>query len=144
MIPSALYKEIIQVLPLVNADVILTHKNKFLLMKRAIPPLKGKWHSIGGRIERGETPEQAARRESREETGLSVEIKHFLGVENLLENMNGITRHTISIVFLAHPRSKNIDGLTLNFENKEAQWFTKIPKNASAFARKYLRQVGFR
>ena len=42
---------------------------------------KGKWNGLGGKLEPGETPEECARREIREESGLDVEqltLKGFL------------------------------------------------------------------
>lgn len=52
----------------VNAD------NKVLLVKRSMEPAQGSWCLPGGFIEIGETPQQAAIRECKEETGLDVEI----------------------------------------------------------------------
>lgn len=40
----------------------------------------GRWETIGGMVEPGETPEQAARREAREEIGVDVELGRLLGV----------------------------------------------------------------
>ncbi len=41
----------------------------------------GKWNGLGGKVEPGETPEECARREIREESGLNIEkleLKGFL------------------------------------------------------------------
>lgn len=40
----------------------------------------GRWETIGGMIEPGEVPEDAARREVREEVGVDVELGRLLGV----------------------------------------------------------------
>ena len=42
---------------------------RVLLSRRAHPPKKGQWDLVGGFVDAGETPEQAARREVLEETG---------------------------------------------------------------------------
>lgn len=43
----------------------------------------GRYNGIGGHIERGEDPLQAARREIREETGLELETLHLGGVVHI-------------------------------------------------------------
>lgn len=44
---------------------------RYLLLHRAAEYLKGNWQMVVGRMEKGETPAQAALREVREETGLA-------------------------------------------------------------------------
>jgi 8-oxo-dGTP pyrophosphatase MutT (NUDIX family) len=49
----------------------------FLIVRASRPPYE--WVLPKGHIEAGETPEQAARREVREEAGIDAEIVHALG-----------------------------------------------------------------
>lgn len=46
--------------------------DKLLLVKRNKKPYMGCWNGIGGKIESGETPIEAAIRECKEETGISM------------------------------------------------------------------------
>jgi 8-oxo-dGTP diphosphatase len=54
------------------ASVIVLKRDAVCLVRREAPPMAGLWSFPGGRIEPGETPAEAARRELAEETGLSV------------------------------------------------------------------------
>ena len=57
--------------PIPAASIAVFRDGKVLLARRARPPL---WSLPGGRIEPGETAEQAALRELREEVGVEAEI----------------------------------------------------------------------
>jgi 8-oxo-dGTP diphosphatase len=64
--------------PCVGA-VIRDEAGRILLIKRGHEPGKGLWSVPGGRIEPGETDEQAVVREVWEETGLEVQCGPLLG-----------------------------------------------------------------
>jgi 8-oxo-dGTP diphosphatase len=59
--------------------VVLDDAGRLLLIKRGHPPSAGRWSIPGGRVEEGETLEQAAVREAREETGLDVVVGAVAG-----------------------------------------------------------------
>lgn len=61
--------------------LIKNEQGKILLQKRIddlIPTADGKWEFPGGRIDFGESPEEALIRECREEIGCEVKIKRLL------------------------------------------------------------------
>jgi 8-oxo-dGTP diphosphatase len=59
------------VVPCVGA-VVHDAAGRLLLIRRGREPSRGLWSVPGGRVEAGETNEQAVEREVREETGLTV------------------------------------------------------------------------
>lgn len=65
--------------PKVAAGAVVEHKGGIVLLRREIDPRAGFWVHPGGFVDRGETLEQAAKRETREEVGLEVEIGPLLG-----------------------------------------------------------------
>jgi ADP-ribose pyrophosphatase YjhB (NUDIX family) len=67
-----------RVVPCVGA-VVHDPAGRLLLIRRGHDPHRGRWSLPGGRIEAGESPEQAVVREVREETGLQVRPRRAIG-----------------------------------------------------------------
>lgn len=69
-------------MPTINVvAAVVQHEGKFLLTRR--PPrahLEGLWEFPGGKIEEGESPEQALVRECSEECAIDVEVHDILDV----------------------------------------------------------------
>jgi 8-oxo-dGTP diphosphatase len=70
---------------MVGAGAVVLDSDSVLLVRRGAEPLKDQWSLPGGRLELGETVQQAVVRETREETGLDVEPLRLLGVYDLID-----------------------------------------------------------
>ena len=66
--------------PKVAACVIFRWDGGVFLLRRAIEPGYGRWTFPGGYVDRGETVESAAVRETREEAGCEVALEDLLGL----------------------------------------------------------------
>jgi 8-oxo-dGTP diphosphatase len=66
--------------PKVATGVVFSHDGGIVLVQRAIEPSLGKWVFPGGYVDRGESVEHAAVRETKEESGLDVRLARLLGV----------------------------------------------------------------
>ena len=66
--------------PLVGVGGVVVWDGRVLLIRRAKPPLQGRWTIPGGTVELGETLHEALVREMAEETGLEVEPLELLTV----------------------------------------------------------------
>jgi ADP-ribose pyrophosphatase YjhB (NUDIX family) len=68
--------------PTLAAGIILRDGDRYLLVRRAHDPGRGKWSFPGGFVDLDETAEAAAIREAKEETGCTAEIESLLGIHN--------------------------------------------------------------
>lgn len=66
--------------PKLAAGCLVIEKGRVLLARRAIEPGYGLWVFPGGHVDRGETVEDAAIRETREECGILVELEDLVGL----------------------------------------------------------------
>jgi 8-oxo-dGTP diphosphatase len=66
--------------PKVAVALVIERDHKLLLVRRANDPERGKWSMPAGFVDRGEDPAEAAVREGREETGLTVRITQLMDV----------------------------------------------------------------
>ncbi|MDR0434462.1 MAG: NUDIX hydrolase [Gracilibacteraceae bacterium] len=82
----------------VGAGGVLTRGDRVLLVRRAIDPGKGRWTIPGGFVEENERAEDAAARETLEETGLRTEAVSLLAVRDRPGEKD--MPHDIYLVFL--------------------------------------------
>lgn len=97
------------------AGCVIEQDGTFLLVQEKQEHVKGQWNLPAGRVDDGESAEQAAAREAKEETGFDVSITKHLGVYRV--STDEIVKHT----FLA-----DITGGDLQIDPEElldAQWF---------------------
>jgi mutator protein MutT len=119
------------ILMLGAVTLVLNEENHLLMMRRTD---SGHWGIPGGAVELGEVIEEAARRETREETNLEVNEMSLFGVfsgpELYYKYPNGDEVYNVSIVYLV----KDWQGeIRLNDEHSEWSWFApdNLPEDFS-------------
>ena len=66
--------------PVVAAGTLIEKDSQVLLVRRGVEPGQGQWGLPAGYAEAGESPEETAIRETKEETGVLVELDGLLGI----------------------------------------------------------------
>ena len=134
IIPKNTYKTIIENTINICTDVCLQHDGKYLLIKRTEEPCKGVYWPIGGRIWKGETAEQAARRKILEEIGISYEgILAPMGYYEDQYTENSFVANTnyctMSICFTGN--ITDVNSIKLDKTSDNWGFFAELPKRFS-------------
>ncbi len=84
----------------VTATALLVREGRVLLGKRTSRiRFAGMWDAFGGHLEAGESPEEALRRELREELAIEITLARFLRVYEDVDPTSGQTfRHHLFLV----------------------------------------------
>lgn len=90
---------------MVGVGVLVRQDGRVLLTQRRHEPDIGLWTIPGGLVELGEGIREAAKRETKEETGLEVELERLLGVVDKIvyDDYGRVRYHYALIDFLGHP-----------------------------------------
>ncbi len=112
--------------PQVGTAIILTKNDKVLLMKRKGSHSPGTWSTPGGHLDFGETPEDCAAREAKEEVGVDVVDIRFRSVTNDLFEATG--RHYLTVWMEGKPVGEPF--IASKREVEEIGWFAwdALPK----------------
>ena len=112
--------------PTVVAAVVLERDDAVLLLRRSRPPRAGTWVFPGGFVELGETVEEAAVRECREETAVTPRLGALLGV---------YSRPGPGVVIVVYRATIAAGAPRAGHEASEVAWFRReeIPWDALAF-----------
>jgi len=110
--------------PLVGVGAIIIENSRVVLVKRAHPPLQAQWSIPGGVLEVGELVREAALREAREETGLTVEPAELLGVYDrvLRDPVGRVQYHYVLVDFLCRRVSGELQAAD---DAAAVRWFNR-------------------
>lgn len=114
-------------MPLLCVDLIIRRGDRVLLIKRENEPLRGFWWVPGGRVLKGETLLDAAKRKAASEVGLDIEPR-FVGIyEGRFEtSAQNVPAHSVSIVFEAEAEGE----VKLDSQSSAFMW-GNLPKRFS-------------
>lgn len=112
--------EAIEKRPMVGVGVIVTKSEHVLLLKRKSVHGAGTWCPPGGHLEYGESPEECAIREVREETNVCIKEAKFTGITN--DIFEEYEKHYITLWFEGQYVSGEPE-VNAPYEMSEAGWF---------------------
>lgn len=106
---------------------VIYKNNKFLIAQRNLKKAQGGlWEFPGGKVEEGESYENALTREIKEEFNANIEVKEYIG-----ENIHHYPEKDIKLLFYkARLLSEKIELL----EHEDYKWITKEDKDNFEFA----------
>jgi colanic acid biosynthesis protein WcaH len=140
-IPEETFATCLQHLPQVCVDLVVEVDDGVVLGRRTNEPAKGEWFWPGGRIYKGESLDNAARRVAREELGFEPDELERLGVSEHFWERSAVTgldeRHTVPIVYhVTGPVS--LDLLSLDDQHDEYRILREPESDHHRYVAEYL------
>lgn len=107
---------------------IIKDGDRYLVGQRAANKSQGGlWEFMGGKIEQGETPEQALARECREELSLEIEDEHI--IDSVIHEY---PEKTIRLILIScSPKSGSVPKA---LEHQQIRWVTRAEMDSLDFA----------
>jgi 8-oxo-dGTP diphosphatase len=106
--------------PRVGVGVIITKGGRILLIKRKGAHGQGTWSTPGGHLEFGESPDECARRETQEETGVEIDHVRALGYTNDVFASSGL--HYVTL-WMAGQYASGEASVSAPYEASQVGWF---------------------
>jgi colanic acid biosynthesis protein WcaH len=136
-IPNEEWETIVNNVPIVSVDLVIECPDGIVLGQRSNEPAKGEWFVPGGRVQKGESLENAVRRVAMEELGVDIEIIERLGVfEHFYETSEvGCEKHYVAHGF--HVWTEN-SGFESDTQHGQLATFEELPHDLHEYVVNYF------
>jgi colanic acid biosynthesis protein WcaH len=147
MIPTDEYIKYIGQMPVLCVDLVIRNSHgEYFLVRRANEPKKDHWWPVGGRVLKGETLDQAARRKIHEETSLRIKDLQPVGFFETVSDRHPFgldgKYHAVSVVFAAE-----VDGhepIILDGQSTEWKFSKELPPDFKIHSFETMQQPAIR
>ena len=122
-IPKGDYEKILEVLPILCVDCVISHNGKCLLLRRINEPAKGQYWFPGGRVNKNEKIKDASLRKAREEVSLECRFKKIISIEETMFARQGdmlTDIHTVNVC--CHLSALEVDNFELDDTHDGFVW----------------------
>jgi 8-oxo-dGTP pyrophosphatase MutT (NUDIX family) len=116
----------------VSVKGVLVRRGRVLVLRND----RGEWELPGGRLDDGETPEEALRREILEETGVRVTVGPLLDAW-----VFQVTSKERVLILQYACRMNGTRGVTISHEHTASSWRRLADLNSEPLPRGYLRGI---
>ncbi len=142
MIPTSLYIEIIQNVPIACVDVAIVYRGSVLLVLRKVSPAKNQWWLPGGRVHKNEMMKDAAKRKALEEVGLDCKVGPIIYTAETIfpDGPYHTSVHSINSCFLLYPIENPV--VRMDNHHNDFKWVDFIPSICHLYVVKCLERVG--
>jgi colanic acid biosynthesis protein WcaH len=142
-IPSELYFQILQNIPIACVDIAIVAQGAVLLVKRKDPPARDQWWVPGGRVLKGEMMKQTAARKALEEVGIECHVGPIIHTAETIfpDGPGGIPVHSINSCFFLYPVDQNFKP-RLDDHHADYRWVNYIPGGLHPYVERCLMGAG--
>jgi colanic acid biosynthesis protein WcaH len=141
MLDDQAFKTVINSTPLISIDLLVKKDNKILLGRRINKPAQGYLFSIGGRVYKNESIQQATARIAKDELNISLKLTpSFIGVfEHFYDDgiYKDVSTHYINLAYEVDINNKILNLPTE--QHNEYQWLSINELLSSKQVHKYVK-----
>ncbi len=139
----ALYRQILETMPIPCVDIAVVANGAVLLVMREDAPAKGEWWLPGGRILKGEMMKDTAMRKAQQEVGIACNVGPIIHTAETIfpDGPDGIPIHSINSCFFMFPADPTFE-VTLDAHSREYRWVDHIPPGVHSYVERCLMGAG--
>jgi len=132
------FKSIYSKVPRLTIELVITNKREVLFLLRKDHGWEGLWHLPGATMYYGETILDCVARTAKEELGINVNVKKFLGYNEYPSELKERGFGTaVGLIFFCTISAKNREIL---LERKDIKFFKKLPNDIVHEHKLFLRK----
>lgn len=126
LVSEPAYQGVLQVLPILCVDCVITFEGRSPLLSRNSEPAKGQWWFPGGRVHKNESLHAAALRKAYEETRLACQFRGEVSiVETMFPKVGDMACDVHTVNICCHLTANDLTGISIDSRHSSTRWVGK-------------------